>query len=134
MADQLRGSLVRIFTSGENNIAGAGFLVSDRHLLTCAHVIAEALNIPQSTPEIPTSTVNFDFPLVSPGTMLNAHVVYWQPVQRGKSPFMVEDIAVLELEDSKPLVGCKLKEFQGPATGYSQDLVVALCGINNLIA
>ncbi|MGH2498009.1 MAG: trypsin-like peptidase domain-containing protein, partial [Ktedonobacteraceae bacterium] len=103
MADQFKEAIVRIFTSDENNIAGAGFLVSDKHLLTCAHVIAEALNVPQSTPEIPTSAVSFDFPLVSPGTMLSAHVVYWQPVQRSKSLFMVEeDIAVLELEAPPP--------------------------------
>jgi len=52
MSEQLRASIVRIHDR-HGSVVGAGFLVTDREILTCAHVVARALGISESTPEQP---------------------------------------------------------------------------------
>ncbi len=44
MPESIDTSLVRIHTKA-GGVAGAGFLVGERHILTCAHVIAQALGL-----------------------------------------------------------------------------------------
>jgi Trypsin-like peptidase domain len=96
-------SIARIFSG--RMIKGAGFLVSDNHLMTCAHVIAAALNLPRNTLEIPTGVVEFDLPLIAPNQRVKAKVVFWQPVKPGS---IGEDIAVLEVLASETLpIGVK---------------------------
>lgn len=100
-------SVARIF-SGEI-VRGAGFLVSDKHLITCAHVISAALNIPQNISKIPTDVVEFDLPLIAPNQRVKARVVFWQPVKPGS---IGEDIAVLEVLSSETLpVGVKVVQL-----------------------
>lgn len=95
----LDSSVVRIYNPTSNNVVGAGFLVEDRLILTCAHVVAHALGIDRSTVEIPNGTVELDFPLVAPNQRLRARIVFWRPV----NPDMFgEDIARLELEPPLP--------------------------------
>ncbi|NES24533.1 MAG: trypsin-like peptidase domain-containing protein [Symploca sp. SIO3E6] len=85
-------------------VVGAGFLVSDCHLLTCAHVVTQALNMAQNTLEAPAGKVNLDFPLIAPGQILSAKVVFWRPVQLKPltSPEQGEDIAGLKLDGNSP--------------------------------
>lgn len=80
-------------------IVGAGFLVSDRYLLTCAHVVTAALGIPTETVEAPTALLELDFPLIAPGQKVRANVVFWQPVNSTQAG---EDIAGLLLEVTPP--------------------------------
>jgi len=54
-------SVVRIYGPTCNNVVGAGFLVKDRLVLTCAHVVEAALGIGHSV-ELPNGTVQLDFP------------------------------------------------------------------------
>jgi hypothetical protein len=44
MPESIDTSLVRIHTKA-GGVAGAGFLVGERYILTCAHVIAQALGL-----------------------------------------------------------------------------------------
>jgi HEAT repeat protein len=102
MINQLSTSIARIFTEGRSgfSVVGAGFLVSEKHLLTCAHVVAEALQIPRETLEMPSDEILLDFPLIAPGKTLTGRVVRWLPIQTNM-PFSLnegEDIAVLELK------------------------------------
>ncbi len=85
-------------------VVGAGFLISKQYLLTCAHVVTSALKILQETREIPTQSVDVDFPFIEPGQKLKAKVVFWQPVQSVTATPSKEgeDIAVLELEGELP--------------------------------
>jgi hypothetical protein len=85
-------SIARILS--DKTVIGAGFLISDRHLLTCAHVVTAALKLPRNTLELPVGIVEFDFPLLAPGKQVTAKVVFWQPEHPGQ---MGEDIAVLEI-------------------------------------
>ena len=97
MLGSIDTSLVRIHTKA-GGVAGAGFLVGERHILTCAHVIAQALGLAEDAPDPPSSMVSLDFPQLALHTLLTAKVIFWDPVQddgRG-------DIAGLELLDKPP--------------------------------
>ena len=85
-------SIVRI-RALDGRAVGAGFLVADRQVLTCAHVVATALGLPENTPETPQDEVHLDFPLVAPAHIVTARVIHWQPES---------DVAGLELEDDPP--------------------------------
>jgi hypothetical protein len=96
---EFRASFVRVST--EDGIpVGAGFLVSEWNVLTCAHVIAEALRISGDTDEKPSGTVHLDFPFFGAAARI-AHVEYWLPL-RGPSKNPSGDIAVLELLTAPP--------------------------------
>ncbi len=103
--DLSRG-LVRILTDGSDHAAavGAGFLVSARHIVTCAHVIAETLGIPPETHALPTQPVWLDFPLVAGTKPMAAQVTVWYPVKAKEARYgALEDIVVLTLLDDSAL-------------------------------
>ena len=78
MQESLEASLVRIHTA-DGHVVGAGFLVGERHILTCAHVVAGALGLIDDTPEKPQAPVSLDVPQVALGQLLTARVVLWRP-------------------------------------------------------
>ena len=92
MTAQLEPSIVRIHTV-DGKTVGAGFLVTERQVLTCAHVVTAALDLPDDTTERPQAEVHLDFPLVAPEHILIARVSHWRPAI---------DITVLELSSDLP--------------------------------
>ena len=101
MTARYESAIVRI-RAANGRIAGAGFLVAPQCVITCAHVVATALNLSSTTSEVPQSPVCLDFPLVAPNCLLDARVVLWKPSHQ-------DDIAGLELEKDPPpgvQVGC----------------------------
>jgi len=96
MAAFLESSIVRIY-SNSGKVVGAGFLVSPKHVLTCAHVVNDALGISRTTQEQPDLVINLDFPLLAAKQLFAAKVIFWRPVNRNE---VFEDIAGLELETS----------------------------------
>jgi hypothetical protein len=60
--------------------AGVGFLVAERHILTCAHVVNLALGRDERAPDRPSEQdfVYVEFPLAD-GAICRAHVERWQP-------------------------------------------------------
>jgi hypothetical protein len=94
---ELKPCIVRIRrTHGE--VVDVGFLVGEKHILTCAHVVAEALGIAQDHADPPEESVLLDFPLLAPGKNLRAQVVVWQPPR----PDGRGDIAGLQLDIPPP--------------------------------
>jgi ADP-ribosyl-[dinitrogen reductase] hydrolase len=89
---QLESSLVRIY-SNDQRIVGTGFLLTDRQVITCVHVIARALGLSGNEPEAPHAEVCLDFPLIQAENILIAQVRLWQPTT---------DIAGLELVNAPP--------------------------------
>ena len=97
MSSSLEPSIVRICRT-DGIVVGAGFLVGDRHILTCAHVVAGALGLADDTPEKPQAPVSLDIPRVAPRKLLTARVVLWRPPRADGG----DDIAGLELEGDPP--------------------------------
>ncbi len=95
--EPLAASLVRIRTT-EGWVVGAGFLVGARQVLTCAHVISQALGLAETSVDLPPAAVSLDFPFVPPRTLLTAKVVLWCPALADGSG----DIAGLELQGEPP--------------------------------
>jgi hypothetical protein len=92
-----RESVVRIY--GVNNrIIGAGFLVTERAVATCAHVIEAALK--PSVDKVPVlgARVNFDFPLLKSTSILSGEVFLWQPFTPGGG----DDFAVMNIDGNLP--------------------------------
>lgn len=86
--------IARIYNQ-KDRIIGTGFLISPHRLLTCAHVVIQALGIEKTT-EIPQDPIKFDFPRY---LALTAKVILWQPCSSSEieNAQYGEDIAVLEI-------------------------------------
>jgi formylglycine-generating enzyme required for sulfatase activity len=101
---QLKLAIIRIFNQ-DGGIVGTGFLISARHAITCAHVVAEALGC-GADGERPDEEISFDVPLAAPDREVKARAVRWSRVKTGSGqPDGNEDIAVLEIAGGLP-PGC----------------------------
>lgn len=118
----LNDAIVRIFDANRQ-VVGAGFLVAEKYILTCAHVISQALR--KYDTDIPSEDVYLDFPLAAPEITYKSRVMIWQPQEN-------TDLAGLELlaplpanvqpvhlvaEDSKNLWGHSFRTYGFP-NGY----------------
>ena len=103
MTRQLTSAIARIHQAN-GRVVGAGFLVSHRHVMTCAHVINAAVGQKPSSPSEPHQAIPLDFPLVASGNILKGRVLRWFPVQPSASisPETSADMALLELENLLP--------------------------------
>jgi WD40 repeat protein len=89
----------RVRIRGSRGVVGAGFLVDRRHVVTCAHVIADALGQAMSD-ERPDMAVQVDFPEVPKvgGILATVLLDGWLPISTNQSG----DVAVLELQAEVP--------------------------------
>ncbi|MFF0627456.1 trypsin-like peptidase domain-containing protein [Streptomyces sp. NPDC004296] len=90
-------AVVRV-VDGAGRPAGAGFLTADNAVVTCAHVVAAALGLPETTAERPDEPLWLDFPLARPGQLYEARVAAWVPTRDDESG----DMAVLTLRTEPP--------------------------------
>ncbi len=119
---------VRI-NKANQSVAGAGFLIADRHIMTCAHVIAYALGIPLDTQEQPEGEVNLVFAAINLKKIYKSKIVKWYPVTSNQR---IRDIAVLKLIDKPPKTATpvsvissknrKLWEHKFVALGFTQTI------------
>ncbi|MGW1169340.1 trypsin-like peptidase domain-containing protein [Streptomyces sp. NPDC002550] len=81
-------AILRIFASPpDSDVAagplGLGFLVDDRHVITCAHVVVAALGLTQGSGPRESARLYVDLPLLSeprsPAPAITARVVLWGP-------------------------------------------------------
>lgn len=94
--DELPRGIARVW-SEDGRVTGGGFLIAERTLCTCAHVVASALGTDETASEPPVSPVTLDFPLLSPpSARLRATVTHWRPVTADGGG----DIALLGLEEA----------------------------------
>ncbi len=75
---------------------GLGFLFDQGRLVTCAHVVAAALDHDEKSTKKPRGKVKICFPFIYPENPTEGRVVCWHPV----SDQTVEDIAILELHNT----------------------------------
>ena len=98
--------IARIYTSADENVinvVGGGFLISDQYIVTCAHVIADALKINHKNQDKPLGLIKLDFPFSVGGNnqKFEANIILWKP--RSNSDYSYgEDIAVLKLSEKLP--------------------------------
>lgn len=106
MTKKLESALTRI-RSAKGNHVGVGCLVSDKHIVTCAHVILDALGISRTTNEQPKTSVQLDFAFEFSQQVFNAKIIFWRPVHFNQATLSEfgEDIALLELD--KPVLSAK---------------------------
>ena len=76
-SSSLDASLVRILIDDQEprKPVGAGFLVTPDHILTCAHVVNDALMRLQNTPDRPDMEVFLDFPLIDGHPVLKSKIL-----------------------------------------------------------
>ncbi len=92
MTTSLSPIFVRIYTA-DHKVVGAGFLVLERHILTCAHVINRATGLPPSNQKQAPGEVELDFPLLPSNEITSAAITLWDPEH---------DIALLSLSQAPP--------------------------------
>jgi hypothetical protein len=90
---QFEHAIARIYGARTNIPLGVGFLIEDRLVLTCAHVVVAALQLSDNVTEMPVGEIELDFPLSTEEKILTAKVTRWKPDQ---------DIAWLELSSTPP--------------------------------
>lgn len=102
-------AIARIYSTDES-VVGAGFLLFGRYILTCAHVVADALRIEHTTEKKPDEWIELDFPYppAEEKKKFRARVVFWQPRSLEKSQYR-KDIAGLELEEELPTNYCPVE-------------------------
>ncbi|MGW4947903.1 nSTAND1 domain-containing NTPase [Actinoplanes sp. NPDC004185] len=120
------GSAVVRFRDGDGTVVGAGFLVGDGLVVTCAHVVAAALG--RDEQQRPGGPVALEFPVRGPlgPARRTAEVIGWTPTR----PDDRGDIAVLRLDDDLPEGVRPLPLSPGPvpsgagikALGFPDDL------------
>ncbi|MBX3085509.1 MAG: trypsin-like peptidase domain-containing protein [Anaerolineae bacterium] len=108
-------AIVKITHRESSSSVGGGCLVSKKHILTCAHVIAAALDMDGKSQNTPQDTIHVQFPFLKNTPLLDAKVVIWKP----KSDDHPSDIAVLEISGEIPtdaiparISDVALKDFQ----------------------
>ena len=95
MSEALESAIARIYNQ-EGGIVGTGFLVSEQYLLTCAHVVADALGLDRYTVEKPQEPVSLDFPYLGVAGV-TGQVMEWKPRAETETS-EGDDIALLQLE------------------------------------
>ncbi|WP_411148775.1 trypsin-like peptidase domain-containing protein [Streptomyces sp. A30] len=96
--DELPRGIAR-FWSADGQVSGCGFLIAERTLCTCAHVVAMSLGTPETAAEAPCASLWLDFPLLHPvQERVRARVARWVPVLPDGSG----DMALLRLERAVP--------------------------------
>ena len=123
------GFTVRVLRSGSATPAGIGFVVSDRHIVTCAHVVNTALGRKLREQDKPgrDARVQVDFPIIGgpeDAPLRNCRVEAWEPPP--EYGVAGGDVAGLVL------VGEKLPHGAGPARLVEpvsvRDIPVAVFG------
>ncbi len=99
--EQLTSGLVRVWDQ-DRNVVGAGFLVSDRTVLTCSHVVAQALKMAEAELASHQGSVSIDFALI-PAAAFRCQKASIVPLSAIPNPAgWISDIAVLRLDDEPP--------------------------------
>ena len=82
------------FLDETETVQGAGFLVADDLVCTCAHVVSAALSLADDGPPPEHTEVLIDFPFLG-AIRATATVMHWTPESEG-------DVAVLRLTSQRP--------------------------------
>ena len=98
--DDYEKAIARIWDS-QGNVIGTGFLVAPGYVMTCAHVVLQAIRIAKENfgqyDGQPQEVVSLDFHVLAVGAIIEADVVAWEPYRLDGG-----DVAVLKLRSTEP--------------------------------
>lgn len=122
--------IARIF-SQNSTVVGAGFLVGETTIVTCAHVVVDALGLRKDFMGRPKGALQLDFPLRKDEKIYQAHIADWWPREANGAG----DMAVLTLleavtgvenfffQDEEPAWGREVRVFGFPVgAGYQEGI------------
>ncbi len=93
-------SIVRIFNA-TGEIVGTGFLVAEKRVLTCAHVVNTALMKSEHAEEFPSEGIQLDFPFANSTDVFIGVVRCWNPARRDDDGIGL-DVALIEVSGDIP--------------------------------
>ncbi len=140
MTERLKPAIVR-FWDTNNKIVGTGVLTGARQVITCAHVVRDALNLETTPKQTPNQKIKLDFPFPAPKIFLLAEVRIWKPREEDGSG----DIAGLEITEglvpsvSRPVnfvLANEISELSGHsclAYGFPDNFDIGVWSSNNRI-
>src|ERR1051325_11652476 len=98
MGDQVTSSIVRLINR-TGKAVGIGYVLPEDCVITCAHMVALALDIPKDTEEKPDAEITIDFPFGDKGANRKCRVSLWRTLDPNSSiPIEgMDDVAVLEV-------------------------------------
>jgi hypothetical protein len=125
-----RSAAIAAVVSGNDSHVGMAAVLGPRHLLTCAHVVNEALGHALTSSPSPPGTLRVQFPLAQVHAERLAEVRHWVPVGRGSKP---GDLALLELAEGEPDIGAEvgyadLANVTGRTTDQDRFSVYGIAG------
>lgn len=98
--DDYEKAIARIFDA-KGNVIGTGFLIAPGYVLTCAHVVLQAIGIAKEQfaeyKGQPPEPITLDFHVLASGQPVEAEVVAWMPYSLDSG-----DVAALRLKTSVP--------------------------------
>jgi V8-like Glu-specific endopeptidase len=98
--DDYEKAIARIFDR-QGQVIGTGFLVAPGYVLTCAHVVLQAIGIPKESfakyEGQPQELLSLDFHVLASGQSIQANVVAWLPYS-----LEAGDVAALKLLTPEP--------------------------------
>ncbi|MEV7413979.1 ATP-binding protein [Streptomyces sp. NPDC089919] len=132
MAARREGFVVKIRLGSTGTAVGVGFVVSEKHIVTCAHVVNVALGRPKAEPGRPAETdrVQVEFVLLGDAEgapLRNCRVAAWDPPPGGHGPG--RDVAGLVLVGGDTLpVGAGPARLVDPRAGLADGRTAAVFG------
>lgn len=123
MNEAIDSSIACIYFHNREEIAGTAFSISKKHIITCAHVITEALNCNEELIPKDLITLSFLKHKQYAKERLTAKVIKWFPAKKGSGYTEVEDVAILELcrEYTYALSSPKLVNLTGTDYFHNRD-------------
>jgi hypothetical protein len=115
MIEEFEASVARIFSANGTYVVGTGFYIGDGLVVTCAHVITQAIfgGNNQTANKKPKEIIDIDFPLSDPSVIYKGSVVCWVPMLEDGSG----DIAVIKLNSEvgnlKPVLLATKRDLWG---------------------
>lgn len=99
----IKKALVQIIDT-QGKARGCGLLVDDRHVVTCAHVVAGACTgVTSDQTETPVVPIRIRFPYRDETPIVTGKIIVWKPEQRQHPSDHLEDIAVVVLHQPAPV-------------------------------
>ncbi|MEU7603466.1 trypsin-like peptidase domain-containing protein, partial [Streptomyces sp. NPDC041003] len=132
MGARREGFVVKLRQGTSDVPVGVGFVVGDKHIVTCAHVVNVALGRPKGSTERPgeEARVQVEFVLLGDAEgapLRNCRIVAWDPPPGDRRPG--RDVAGLVLVGGDTLpVGAGPARLVDPRNGLAQTTEVSVFG------